>query len=279
MLSTTRIITVLLILLSISVSATEKNYKLTLSAPDKPVKLDVDLYYGSIEIVGYEGKEVEVSIDTIAKKKDENLRPAGKANSQSNNKARSRDGLKKIDNNASQVSIRESNNQVSIQGERSEEFVVLTIKVPKNTSVDAQLYRGGEINIDDVLGELELQTWKASITAKNVNGPIVAETYDAQIIVEFTQFSEQNPSSIASHSGDIDVTLNAKANAKLNIQNYKGDIFSGLATEFVSQDKVERSADRQGQEIVVGNMLTTTLNSGNQTLTVVSYSGDFYIRQ
>lgn len=279
MLAFTRTILLLSCFLAATASAQEKNYRLNLSEPNKPMFLNVELYYGNIEIMGYDGKEVEISIDSVTNKQDKKVQTSTQSNTQKNKPERATQGLKKISNKTLQVSIRESENRVNIEGERSEEFILLTIKVPKNASINADLYRGGEIHVANVSGTLELETWKAAIIAKSVTGPIVAESYDADIVVEFSQFSELNPSSIASHSGDIDITFNTDAKSQVNVQNYKGEIFSGLNAEFVSQDQVKRTADSQSQEIIIGNMLSASINGGNQTLTLVSYSGDFYLRQ
>lgn len=260
----------------------EKEYQVDLSKPGEPVNLNVDVYYGSVNVQGYDGEEVIVMVNARAdlpKESDVKEKHQQYTRQQQKNPPRSSEGLRKISSNALQVSIRESNNRVYIESERSDKFVEILVRVPKRASVSAEVYRGGEINIDNITGALELETWRAGIVARGVTGPIVAETYDSDIVVAFSQFSEQNPSSIASHSGNIDVTLSNKSKAKIKLQNYKGEIYSGLSADFVSEDQVKRNADRSGQEIVIGSMLAATVNGGEQTLTLVSYSGDFYLRQ
>lgn len=258
-----------------------KEYQLTLSKPDEPVNLKVEVFYGSIDVQGYDGEEILVVVNTPTDRpKESDIKERRQHDrQQKKNPPRSLEGLRKINTNALQVSIRESNNSINIESEHSDKYVEIIVQVPKRASVSAEVYRGGELKISNVSGALELETWRAGIIATSVTGPIVAETYNSDIVVTFSSFSEQNPSSIASHSGNIDVTLSNDSKTKIKVQNYKGQIYSGLDVEFVAEDQVKRNADRSGQEIVIGSMLAATVNGGQQTLTLVSYSGDFYLRQ
>lgn len=268
-------------LASVPTFGKEKEYQIDLSNPGESVSLHVDVYYGSVDVQGYDGEEIIVIVNSPEDRPKEPEIKDRRANEQrqKKNAPRSSEGLRKIKTNALQVSIRESNNRIDIESERSDEFVEIVVRVPKRASVSAELYRGGEIKITNVTGALELETWKAGIVATGVIGPIVAETYDADIVVNFDQFSEQNPSSMASHSGNIDVTLASNSKVKVKVQNYKGEIYSGLSANFVAEDQVKRNADRTRQEIVIGSSLAATINGGEQTLTLVSYNGDFYLRQ
>ena len=45
-------------------NAAEKNYSLHLSNPGEPVSIDIEVYRGSITLIGYKGDTIEISAKT-----------------------------------------------------------------------------------------------------------------------------------------------------------------------------------------------------------------------
>lgn len=296
---------VLIILLAMMVCTTanakeqKKQYELALSQPDEPMFLNVDMRNGSIDIEGYDGKVVEIiavftplskeqQMDEYKSRKqwerDEARRQARhqplptKANNQPKQK-RSKEGLKVVNNQLMNLEIKEHNNRVRIVSEHSTFFTTVTLKVPKTASVEVDLYRGGEIAITNISGPVELDAWQANVRAQAISGPIVAETHQSDIEVIFSSFNDQHPTSLTTYSGDIDLTIPAKMAANMNVQNYRGQILSGIDEEFVTSESVKESQDGKSKEIVVGGQMTAKINGGGQDISLITYSGDVYIRQ
>jgi hypothetical protein len=65
------------------------------------------------------------------------------------------------------LEIEEHNNKVEISSEVSNQHVDLVIKVPQRSSIDVELYKGGDINIDGGNGSLELESYDGMIIAKH----------------------------------------------------------------------------------------------------------------
>jgi hypothetical protein len=260
-------------------SAAEKNYSLSLSKPGEPVSIDVEVYRGSVTLIGYKGDTIEISAKTSPfTGKDKDLKKVKKSINQETS-TRSTKGLKSVKNQSMRLEIEEKNNNVEINSELLNQHVDLVIKVPQRSSLEVELYKGGDINIDGVNGALELESYQGMIIAKNVSGPIVAETARTDIVVTFSDFSKTNPSSLTSHMGNIDVTLAKKVAANVNVQTYKGEVFSGLDKSFVVVDEVKKSKRGQKQEIVLGGVMQAKMNGGGQALSLISYSGNLYIRK
>ncbi|NQZ21793.1 MAG: hypothetical protein HRT53_06995 [Colwellia sp.] len=260
-------------------NAAEKSYSLVLSKPGEPVSIDIEVYRGSITLVGYPGDTIEISAKTsnfLAKDKD--LKKV-KARKNPNNSQRSTEGLKSVKNQSMRLQIEEKNNKVEISSEVSNQHVDLVIKVPQRSSIDVELYKGGDIDIDGISGGLELEAYQGMIIAKNISGPIVAETARTDIVVSFIDFSQTSPSSLTSHMGNVDITLAKNVAANVNVQTYQGEVFSGLDKDFIVVDEIKKYKKGQKQKIVLGGIMQAKVNGGGQALSLISYSGNLYIRK
>jgi hypothetical protein len=263
----------------------EKNYSLALSKPGEPVSLEIEVHTGAIYIEGYDGETVEVSakVEDITDHHNSKMEKkiSGKLDqhyAKNKSKARSSEGLKSVKNNMMQLEIEEEDNEIEISSEYSTKNVILHIKVPMRTSLDIELYQGGDVEISNIAGAIEAEAFKGSIIANGVSGPMVAETHNTDIVVSFDKLNQQNPTSLTSHSGNIDISVSKNTAAKINVQSYKGEILSGLATEFNATEDVQRNNNGGKQKIVIGGMMSAEVNGGGQDITLVTYNGNVYVR-
>ncbi|NQZ83627.1 MAG: hypothetical protein HRT52_21725 [Colwellia sp.] len=260
-------------------NAAEKSYSLPLSNPGDPVSIDLEVYRGSITLIGYKGDSIEISAKTSTFSGKDNDLKRVKNGMNKNKSSRSTKGLKSVKSQGMRLEIEEKNNIVKISSEVSNQHVDLVIKVPQRSSLEVELYKGGDINIDNINGGLELEAYQGMIIAKNISGPIVAETAKTDIVVSFSDFSKVSPSSLTSHMGNIDITLTKKIAANINVQTYQGEIFSGLDKDFAIVDEIKKNKKGQKQKIVLGGVMQAKVNGGGQTLSLISYGGSLYIRK
>lgn len=262
----------------------QKTYSLTLSDPDKPMLLDVEMHHGSVKIEGYDGKTVEIQARMLPLTEDQ-LKDVKKAKKyrggwqEQNKTPRSREGLRPVSNRIMNLEIEEKGNEVEISSERSSYMIELVVQVPANASVEAQLHRGEKVEIVNVSGAIEVETWRSNIIATGISGPIVAETHQSDIVVNFAGFNDASPSSLSTYSGDIDLTVAQAMRSTINIKSYQGEILSGLDVSFSPTDSEVRSRKEGKQEIVIGGQLSGDLNGGGQQLSINTYSGDMYLRK
>ncbi len=262
------------------VNAAEKNYSLALSRPGEPVSIEIEVYRGSVTLVGYKGDTIEINAKTsVFSGNDKDLKKVKAPKNNNNNPARSNKGLKSIKSQSMRLEIEEDNNDVEISSEFSNQHVDLVIKVPQRSSIEVELHKGGDINIDGISGSLELEAYGGMIEAKNISGPIVAETGRTDIVVSFSNFDKTSPSSLTSHMGNVDITLAKKVAANVNVQTYQGEIFSGLDKDFVVIDEIKKNKKGKKQKIVLGGIMQAKVNGGGQALSLTSYSGNLYIRK
>lgn len=287
-----------LILSHANANVQNKRYELELTNPDKPMSLSVDMRNGSIDVEGYDGKTVEIvaSFTPLSKEdlmdqnksrkhsqRESTRQQARQQTSRTNGEPeekqpRSKEGLKVVNNQLMNLEIREKNNRVRINSEHSTFFTSVTVRVPSTANIEIELYQGGEIKVANVSGSVELESWRANVTAHSISGPIVAETHQSDIEVVFSSFNGEHPTSLTTYSGDIDVTVAKSMAANMNVQNYQGQILSGIEEAFITNESVQQSEGSKSKEIIIGGQMTAKLNGGGQEVSLITYSGDVYIR-
>ena len=158
-------------------------------------------------------------------------------------------------------------------------MVELTVRVPVRSDISVDVYAGGAINISNITGALELSTHRAAINAIDIDGPIVAESWGQDIVVIFSKYDNEYPSSMTSHQGNIDITIPEKSTkATLYAQSYQGEILSGLDAEFIPSDEIKKTTGK-GQRVSVGGGMMAKLNGGEQKMSAQTFSGNIYIRK
>ncbi|MBE1298801.1 MAG: hypothetical protein GJ680_02665 [Alteromonadaceae bacterium] len=260
----------------------ERQYSVELSDPSKPMFLDVEMYMGNITIEGYEGQTVEIVAEVLNDFQPDKHKDKWQKNWKrvdTNKPMRSTEGLTPVSHTAFNLEIMESSNRVEIESEFGSKPVAIVVKVPQNASLDVNLYTGDSINISNISGNVEVESHIGNINGTLITGPIVAETHASDIVIEFNTFSDSAPSSFATHSGDIDISLLANTASTVEVQNYQGQVLSGLGTEFESVDKVNKKQRENGQKIEIGSQLQAKLNGGGQVMSINTYSGNVYLRQ
>lgn len=280
--------TTLLSLLLTSAPLLAKDYTLELSDPDKVATIEVSLRNGSVSVVGYEGKTIEISSTVDALLNVANANPDDEERQDDDNsKKRSTSGLKRIHNRSAQLIIEEHDNRVEISSHSRKRQVNLSIRVPHQSILQLGVHKGGDIRVTDLSGALELSNHRGAIRADNISGPIVAETHKKDIDVTFSSLDQHQASSLTSHKGSIDISLSAAFKGKIAVHSYKGEIYSGIDEVFGADDNAshKRKDEHSGmdssavQQITLGGLMTASVNGGGQQLTVETYKGNIYIRK
>lgn len=145
------------------------------------------------------------------------------------------------------------------------------IKVPESLALEItrDCSRGGETEISNMKNEVEFKGCQ-DITLKNVTGPLVVSTISGNVNVVFTEISKDKPISIASISGEVDVTMPARAGFNLEMGTVSGNMYSDFDFPSGKQGNMER---------VGGNTIHAKLNGGGIDLRLHSVSGNVYLRK
>jgi lia operon protein LiaG len=144
------------------------------------------------------------------------------------------------------------------------------IKVPSNLRIKISrgCERSEEVVISNMTNEVDVNNCQG-ITLKNVTGPLVLNTISGDIKVAFTQIAKDKPISIASVSGEIDVTMPASAPVNLEMSTISGGMYTGF----------DLKADDKDMRKVGGGSISAKLNGGGVDLKITNVSGNIYLRK
>src|ERR1035441_7690207 len=152
-------------------------------------KVDVSLMGGSIAVKSYPGKEVIVETRAGAGSK---MKP-GKAVPD-----KAADGMRRLDLPPRGLSVEEENNVVTVRMQRAQN-AELVVSVPPDTSLTLRTMNG-EIAVEGVKGEVDVNTHNGRITLTNISGSVLANTMNGTIKVTMDSLDANKPLSFSSRS-------------------------------------------------------------------------------
>lgn len=264
---------VLLIALSAAVAAQTseaERFELAFSNPGEPSFLETHLMAGSIRISGYDGTVVHVE----ARVAEDSMETEGRDDDDPR-----RRGLQRIRRRSSGLSIEERNNRMALHS-RSNAAIALTIRVPRRTSLELRVTNGGEIAVDGVTGDIEVNNLNGPVSVTGVSGSVVAHALNRDITVQLDAVAPDTPMSFSSMNGAIDVTFPPDTRATLKLENEMGEIYTDFDIDFQdSGPEVTEDRRARGGAIRMENVLVGTINGGGPEFTFRNFNGDIYIRK
>ncbi|HPF52472.1 MAG TPA: DUF4097 family beta strand repeat-containing protein [Draconibacterium sp.] len=196
------------------------------------------------------------------------------------------EGLKllgtKEDNTNLGISVTEENGVVSILGVTNKvKDYGYTISIPQGIVVSLDYhspFANSDVEVDSYSGSLEIKTLAADVKLNNSTGPFTVNSISGDIEAVFNNLNQSEPSSLASVSGYIDVTVPSDSKATFEISNITGNIYNNLDLKSQSKEDEDARADGLGA-IKHRNNSTYTLNGGGQKMILKAVSGNIYLRK
>jgi hypothetical protein len=144
------------------------------------------------------------------------------------------------------------------------------VKVPESLAIKMQngCENASDISVKNMKNEIEIQTC-GPIKLGDVSGPLVLSTISGDINIGLAGMNTDKPSSINSISGEIDITMPSKAAVDIEMGTVTGTMYSDLDFNANSKD-IKR---------VGGNQLTSKINGGGTRFSIVTVSGNIYLRK
>jgi DUF4097 and DUF4098 domain-containing protein YvlB len=255
------------------------------SDPSSPGTVKVTVFRGGITVTGYSGKEViveaRVRSTALQEREDEE---------EVNEKAK---GMRLIRSSASGLSITEEDNVMSIGSQSMKTAVDITIQVPFKTTLKLGCFNNGDISVEKVTGEVEVNNHNGGITLSDITGSVVANTFNGELKVTFVSLTPDKPMSFTTWNGDVDITLPASLKADVKMNSQQGDIYSDFDVQIKAQppqaqeedqdqDMDEGRGDRRERaryRISFDKTIYGAINGGGPVFTFKTFNGDIYIRK
>jgi DUF4097 and DUF4098 domain-containing protein YvlB len=241
------------------------------SDPSRPKTLKASVMNGGITVKGYDGKEVIVEAHG---KSGESRRHGHSENAA---------GMRRLEMSGSGLNVEESENVITVATGWGKQDVSLTIQTPYATSLKLSVVNGGDIVVDHVLGDVEINNTNGAATATHITGAAVVHSLNGRVLVTIDKASDR-PMSFSSLNGDIDVTLPADVRAQVKMKTDNGDVYSDFEVKLdgaphgpVTEDG--RNNGRGKYKVRFDRATHGSINGGGPEMTFTTFNGNIYIRK
>lgn len=210
-------------LLTVAHAADPETASIKFSNPDQPGTLKVTVTNGDLDIRGADTTEVSVRTE---------LEPEGQAQRP--------DGLRVLTSSSS-YSLTEKDNVITLSygvGSWPGSGGDFDITVPRNTNVIISSAFGGDIQIGEVSGDLEVKSLNGEVTLRQVSGGALVETMNGEIKADVVALKENKPLSFTSMNGEVALRLAADAKANVRLRTHNGAIL----TDFDESQLITKTA-------------------------------------
>jgi len=182
-------------------------------------------------------------------------------------------GLKRISGGFAGIEITEKNNEVYVGSQSWTKSIVLEIEVPQDIDIKLDAHNFGDINVDNIKGEVAIKSFNGSINAENISGSLVASTYAGGLKASFNSVTPDTPLSFTCYAGDIDITLPASVKASFKMHTEMGEIFTGFDMD-LKQPEIKQSKGKNNTVLrtFVDEWITGKVNGGGPEVTVKNFS-------
>lgn len=266
----------------------EQQLTIPLSEPGKPYKLNVDILNGAIKVVGYEGKDIVIDVQSGSEKnkkhKDKdgvNVNVNVNTNVTINSDHSSTSGMKRITGvTGLDVSAEEKNNKVNVHSETWKGAITLTIKVPLNGStLRLSTINDGDISVSNVSGELEITNTNGAIRLTDISGSAVANTVNGSIVASFRTI-DPKAMAFSTLNGNVDVTFPASLKTNVKLKSDRGEMFTDFDFEAdKTQPKVNKTSKEGMYRLNIEDWVYGKINGGGPEIMMKNMNGNIYIRK
>ena len=133
------------------------------------------------------------------------------------------------------------------------------------------------IRLKNFPNEISVKTMDADLEFLNVTGPITTNAIDGDILVVFSNVNQENPISLYTIDGVIDVTLPADTPADLKFSTIDGEIYTDFDIDF--KRKESDGKYRHMSHIGGHNSSNGIINGGGVEISLKTIDGVIYLRK
>jgi hypothetical protein len=195
------------------------------SDPAKPGVLKLSLPWAEIRVTGTDDNEIVVS---------SSLDQKGRVETDD-------EGFRRLDEEATFELVEEANvATVRIAGDNAwaAHGAEFNIRVPRNTSLVIRNQAGGDVAVEGVEGDLDINSMNGEVRLVDIASSAIVNTMNGEINASF-KHAPAKPVSFSTLNGEIDVRLPADTKANLRMRTHNGSIRTNFPDQ-VLQTKTEK---------------------------------------
>lgn len=146
------------------------------------------------------------------------------------------------------------------------------VKVPKGVIVAYQhsTPHGSKVVFTDISSEIEVKTNHSGVRLENVTGPMTISTVHGKIEAIFSSLKQDDPISIISSHGLVDVSLPSASKANVRLGSGWGEIYSDFEIDMGKSENLRSYSS---------NEVRGKINGGGVDVNLSSSHGNVYLRK
>lgn len=244
--------------------------------PSQSKELWVDNVYGSIEVVGYRGQEVQLAVHkTIRGRNAEKIQKAKEEVS---------------------LEITEDGNTIDLYVDgpfrcrrkgrkwrrwRNPGYEVqfdFVLRVPHETSLYLKTVNKGNIRVENIKGEFEVKNVNGRIKMTEINGAGEAHTVNGEVKVVFSRKPESD-CSFRTLNGDLEISFPKNLSADFRLKTFNGDAYSDFPVTYLpAKGPIQ---DRKKGKFVYKSdrFFGVRVGKGGPEIKLDTFNGDIFINQ
>jgi DUF4097 and DUF4098 domain-containing protein YvlB len=191
--------------------------------------------------------------------------------------------MRRIDIGGSGLVVEESDNVITVGTRAINDSIELTIQVPFNTSLKLHAVNGGDIIVDHIIGDVEINNTNGNATATHISGAAVVHALNGKVLVSLDKVTADKPMSFSSLNGDIDVTLPADVKARAKLKTDNGAVYSDFEVTVDSSSRqpvVQENKSGKGRyRVQFDRAMYALINGGGPEIQFTTFNGNIYLRK
>lgn len=239
----------------------------------RPPTIRIHLLTGGITVRGEDRKDI--AVESKSRRRSDSREPPLPS-------PRS-DGMRRLElPGANGLDIVEDNNVVTIKSDMSMRGGDLVIAVPRHASLQLKCLNGGDISVDDVVGEIEADNLNGAVHLKNVAGSVIASSLNGAVTADLSGVDPTKPMLFSTMNGQIDVTLPADVKANVSLKTDNGEILSDFDVKLDTKASTTQEGGRRSDgtyHLRLDKTLHGSINGGGPEYKFRSFNGQILIHK
>lgn len=237
---------------------------------------------GSIEVEGYNGSTVEITVDKEIKGNNQRQLEQGKSEVSMKTASNGNIIYVYLDSPYSEFNVETGrfNHRGSWNGTTYSHTLNYKIRVPKNTNVELSTVNRGNINVKNIdAQDITVKNINGGIKLENVAGKTYVDALNKNISISHSKVPTAD-SVYKSLNGDIDITVPSGLNADVSFKSLNGDIYTNLETKSSSKtsSKVSKKGNKRGTRYKLDKRTQFQIGNGGVRMDFDLLNGDVTIK-
>lgn len=236
--------------------------------PSRPGMLTVVLVEGGVTVKGVNRKDVLIV-----------ARPGADAGHDSRRGNPEAAGLRRL-TPAAWFQVGERFNEMSISSHPTR-HIDFEIQAPTRTHLKLITANGGDIVVEGIDGNMEINNPNGSIRLTGVSGSVVANTTNGNVLATLLRVTADKAMAFTSLKGSVDVTLPAAIRANLKLRSDNGDVYTDFDLSLRPAAPSVQDAARDGgrYRLSVNKSIYGSINGGGPDIELRTFNSNVYARK